>query len=226
MHYNVLACDYDGTLAYKDGVVGLRTRESLERWRDQGHQLLLITGRILDDMQRVFPRLDLFSAVIAENGAHLFFPASSSEQLLAEPAPPALLQALRKRGISPFLGRVIVATWHPHEATVLEILEERKLDWQIILNKGAVMILPTGIDKATGLAAALRELQLAPTQVVGVGDAENDLSFLSLCGCSVAVKSALPALRSQADYLLTDEEEGMAELIEALLADDLGKLKR
>jgi hydroxymethylpyrimidine pyrophosphatase-like HAD family hydrolase len=48
---------------------------------------------------------------------------------------------------------------------------------QVIFNKGAVMILPTGINKATGLAAALSDLKLSPHNVVGIGDAENDHAF-------------------------------------------------
>ena len=48
----------------------------------------------------------------------------------------------------------------------------------MIFNKGAVMILPSGVNKATGLAAALEELGLSPHNVVGVGDAENDHAFL------------------------------------------------
>ncbi len=49
------------------------------------------------------------------------------------------------------------------------------------------MILPPGVNKAIGLAHALRDLGLSPHNVVGVGDAENDFSFLRHCGCSAAV---------------------------------------
>ncbi|MEH2119451.1 hypothetical protein [Nostoc sp.] len=66
---------------------------------------------------------------------------------------------LRDRQVKPLsVGRVIVATWHPQETIVLETIRQMGLELQVILNKGAVMVLPSGINKATGLAAALDEM--------------------------------------------------------------------
>ncbi|HTL54446.1 MAG TPA: hypothetical protein VL361_02155 [Candidatus Limnocylindrales bacterium] len=44
--------------------------------RSSGRKLLLVTGRKLDELLSVFPRADLFDAIIAENGAVLFWPAT------------------------------------------------------------------------------------------------------------------------------------------------------
>ena len=46
MHYLALASDYDGTLA-TDGRVDNATIAALERLRDSGRRLLLVTGREL-----------------------------------------------------------------------------------------------------------------------------------------------------------------------------------
>jgi HAD superfamily hydrolase (TIGR01484 family) len=227
MHYLALACDYDGTLA-KDGVVSRRTIDALEWVGASGRKLLLITGRLLEDLQQVFPRLDLFTYVVAENGALLYHPADSTEKLLGEAPPRQFIQALQERGVTPLVtGRVIVATLHPYEKTVVEVIGKLGLELQIIFNKGAVMILPAGVNKGTGLALALRELKISAHNVVGVGDAENDHSFLSLCGFSVAVANALPAVKEQADYTTrADHGEGVIEVIEQLLADDLQAWKQ
>jgi hydroxymethylpyrimidine pyrophosphatase-like HAD family hydrolase len=227
MHYLALACDYDGTLA-KDGVVSPRTIDALERIRASGRTLILVTGRLLEDLQQVFPRLDLFTSVVAENGALLAHPADSTEQVLGEAPPKQFLQALQQRGVTPLVtGRVIVATLHPHETTVFEVIGEMGLELQVIFNKGAVMILPKGVNKGTGLTVALGELKISAHHVVGVGDAENDLSFLSQCGFSVAVANALPSLKEQADYTTkADHGEGVIELFEELLADDLKSLEQ
>ena len=63
---------------------------------------------------------------------------------------------------------------------MLEAIRDLGLELQVIFNKGAVMVLPSGVNKATGLDAALDELGLSPHNVVGVGDAENDHAFLAL----------------------------------------------
>ena len=61
---------------------------------------------------------------------------------------------------------------------MLDTIRDLGLELQVIFNKGAVMVLPAGVNKASGLAAALADLGLSPHNVVGVGDAENDHAFL------------------------------------------------
>jgi hypothetical protein len=54
--------------------------------------------------------------------------------------------------------------------------------------------------------------------VVGIGDAENDQPFLSICGCSVAVANALPAVKASVDMVTTaDDGVGATEFIERWL---------
>lgn len=221
MRYHILATDYDGTLA-TDGRVSDATLARLDQVRKSGRRLVLVTGRELDDLRRVFPRLDAFDLIIAENGALIYDPIKHEEQLLAEPPPAAFVDALRKRGVPVATGQVIVATREPHETAVLDVIREQALELQVIFNKGAVMVLPSGINKATGLQAGLLRLGLSPRNCVGIGDAENDLAFLALCECAVAVANALPSTREKADWV-TDagHSDGVCQLIDALLANDL-----
>jgi HAD superfamily hydrolase (TIGR01484 family) len=222
MRYMALACDYDGTLA-RDGHVDEETVAVLERVRGSGRRLLLVTGRELDDLLKVCPHTALFDYIVAENGAVLYVPATGTESLLGTPPPEAFVTALRERDVNPLsVGRVIVATWHPHENTVLETIRDLGLELQVIFNKGAVMVLPSGMNKATGLSAALTLLGLSPHNVVGIGDAENDHAFLSLCECAVAVANALPMLQERADWVTQREHGGgVIECIDQLLDSDL-----
>jgi hypothetical protein len=222
MRYLALACDYDGTIA-SDGQVFEETVRALERLRDSGRKLILATGRQLDDLFKVCPHVSLFDRVVAENGALLYQPATGKEKPLGEPPPEEFVKALRERGVEPIsVGRVIVATWHPHENAVLEVIRNLGLELQVILNKGAVMVLPSSVNKASGLSAALSEMGLSPENTVGVGDAENDRAFLSLCGCGVAVANALPMLKEGADFVTkADRGAGVVELIDMLIASDL-----
>jgi HAD superfamily hydrolase (TIGR01484 family) len=226
MRYVVLACDYDGTLA-QEGRVSEDTLAALRRLLATSRKLVLVTGRELDELLAVFPEVKLFEWVVAENGALLYRPSSQEEKLLAERPPETFAQALRQRGVAPLsVGRVIVATLRPHETTVLQVIREQGLELQVIFNQSAVMVLPAGVTKASGLAAALKEMGLSPHQVVGVGDAENDHAFLALCECSVAVANALPALKARADLVTRgDHGAGVAELIDRLIRSDLAELE-
>jgi hydroxymethylpyrimidine pyrophosphatase-like HAD family hydrolase len=109
---------------------------------------------------------------------------------------------------------------------VLEVIRELGLELHVILNKGAVMVLPAGVNKATGLAAALDGMGVSPHNVVGVGDAENDHAFLELCACSAAVANALPALKERADLVTSRTHgAGVVELIDKLIANDLSEVE-
>jgi hydroxymethylpyrimidine pyrophosphatase-like HAD family hydrolase/energy-coupling factor transporter ATP-binding protein EcfA2 len=222
MRYFALACDYDGTLAHH-GTVDCATLAALERLKASGRKLILVTGRILEDLLPIFPHTDLFDMLVVENGAVLYRPGQKEEKVIGQAPPPRLVCALRNRLVVPLsLGRCIIATWEPHETAALEVIRDLGLEWQVIFNKGAVMLLPPGVNKASGLAAALKQLELSPHNVVGVGDAENDHAFLQQCECSAAVANALPTVKEEADIVTSaDHGAGVVELIDELLARDL-----
>lgn len=222
MRYFALACDYDGTLAH-EGKVEEASLAALEQLKNSGRKLILVTGRELPDLKTVFPQIELMDLVVAENGALLYDPREQSEKVLA-PAPAGeFVQELRARGVGPLsVGRCIVATWKPYETAIFRAIRDLGLELHVIFNKDAVMVLPSGVNKASGLRLALRQLGLSPHNAVGVGDAENDHAFLELCGCSAAVANALPTLKEKADLALGGEHgAGVRELIGRVLQDDL-----
>jgi HAD superfamily hydrolase (TIGR01484 family) len=170
MRYLALAADYDGTLAV-NGRISDATARAIERLRISGRRAVLLTGRRLDDLLAVCPCIRLFDYVVAENGALAYDPKGRGEIALAEPPPEHFVRHLQRRGIEPLeKGKVIVATWQPHDTAVLEVVQELGLELQMIRNRAAVMVLPTGINKATGLEYALRKLGLSLHEVVGIGD--------------------------------------------------------
>lgn len=225
MRFHALATDYDGTIAHH-GKVDAPTIAALERAKKSGRKLILVTGRELPDLLLTFDRIDLFDLAVMENGATVYNPATKETRVLAERPPAKFAETLIARGVPVSVGDVIVATWEPHDPIVLDTIRTLGLELQVIFNKGAVMVLPSGVNKASGLVAALAELGLSPHNAVGVGDAENDHAFLKVCECSAAVANALPAVKDTADVVTrSDHGAGVAELIDAMIANDLSDLK-
>lgn len=220
--YLALATDYDGTIA-THGVVDSDTLAALTRVRKAQIKLVLVSGRELESLRSTFSNFEYFDLMVLENGGLLYEPATGRQRALCEPPPARLIQALHERGVQPLsVGRVIVATLEPHETTVLETIRDLGLEHRVIFNKGAVMVLPAGVTKATGLNEALLELGVEASSTVAVGDAENDHALLELCGIGAAVANALPALKERADIVLArDHGAGVAELIDRMLAGDL-----
>ena len=146
-----LATDYDGTLAH-DGHVDGDTLAALQRLKDSGRRLILVTGRQIPELESVFPEYTICDAIVAENGGLIVWPAEARQEVLGEPVPETFLQEIMHRDVKPYsVGKVVFATWRPHETVVLQIIQDLGLEFQIIFNKGAVMVLPSGMNKATGL---------------------------------------------------------------------------
>ena len=221
MRFLALATDYDGTLA-TDGAVEPETVAALRRLAATGRTLILVTGRQLNDLLRVFPDAGLFDAIVAENGAVLHRPGSADTRVLAPPPPADFVETLQRRRVEPlWRGQVVVATVQPNDTAVVEVIRELGLNLQVILNKGSVMVLPASVDKASGLRAALDELALDPARVVAIGDAENDQAFLATSGYGVAVANALDSLKATTTHVTRGEAgAGVREIIDWLLVED------
>jgi hydroxymethylpyrimidine pyrophosphatase-like HAD family hydrolase len=216
MRFRALATDYDGTLA-RDGCVDPPTLVALARARASGLRLIMVTGRELADLSTIFPQITLFDRVVGENGAVLLDPATSTQRVFTPPAPPALVEWLRRHDVPVSVGHSILATSGSHAHEMLTAIRELRLEWHVVFNKGSVMVLPGGVNKATGLASALAELGVTAERTVGVGDGENDGPLLETCGLAVAVANAVASLKDIADWVTIGEcGAGVAELIEGL----------
>jgi hydroxymethylpyrimidine pyrophosphatase-like HAD family hydrolase len=221
MNFDALATDYDGTIAH-DGVVDDATVEALTRARRGGLRLIMVTGRELSDLFNTFQHSALFDRIVAENGAVTYDPAAQSVNVLAPAPPAALVERLARENVPISVGHSIVATVEPYEHQVLSAIRDLELEWHVIFNTGAVMALPADVTKATGLAPALAELGIAPERTVGVGDAENDQTFLRACGVAVAVANALPSVKDIAHVVTASARGGgVAELIDRILSGEL-----
>ena len=208
-----VALDLDGTLTDRDRLSDA-AMAAVDEVRDDGLVAVLVTGRVLAELEHAFSDIvDCFDAVVAENGAVLS--AGGAVRDLAPAIEESLAEALIERGVTCRRGRVLLACDAVHAAAVVEAIGVLGLDCQIVRNRGALMVLPAGVSKATGLLAALAELDISAHNTLAVGDAENDLALLELAEVGVAVANAVPSLRRHADLVL-DEADGAG--IAALLS--------
>ena len=194
--FRAVAIDYDGTLTEGDRPdEGLLA--ALAEVRASGRKLVLITGRILAELRRIFPDFEeRFDVVVAENGAVLHRDGVS--RALGAPVPFELDQPLVERGVPFRRGQVLLDCDAVHEVTVFQELHRIGSDCQLVRNRSALMVLPAGISKGSGLFEALGELGVSHHSAIGIGDAENDLSLLEQCELGVAVENAVASLKQRA----------------------------
>ncbi len=210
-YFRAVAIDFDGTLA--EGVVGSDTLAALAEARARGLRVILVTGRIVDELRSVFPDVeDHVDALVAENGGVLV--TSVGVRRLAKPVDAAVSQALSALGVAHRSGQVLIACAAADEPAALEVIRESGLDCILVRNREELMIMPAGVTKGTGLLEALGDLRLSAHNTVGVGDAENDHSLLEVCEVGVAVANAIEGLRARADVTLgLPDGEGVADLL-------------
>jgi hydroxymethylpyrimidine pyrophosphatase-like HAD family hydrolase len=222
MRYVALAAGFDGTLA-RDGRCDERCIESLRALAATGRKLILVTGRELRELLEIFPEARLFDYVVAENGAVMHRPSTRESEILAQAPPEILLQELRRRHVTPLtVGSSIVRTVQANEAEVSAALRKLQLDFQLVTNPGALMMLPAGVNKASGVWAALRELGVSRHNLVAIGDGENDLALFEFAEHAVAVQNADPLVQRVANRVTQGAYcEGFLELARDLVANDL-----
>lgn len=197
----VLALDYDGTIAI-DGVMDPGVREAIKEARNLGITCVLVTGRILGDLQRLVPDLDIFESVVAENGAVVAFPAKGYSATVGQPPPPSFFRELSLRGIPFTNGESVVETDAGLAWQVLTVIRDLELPLSLLFNRGRLMVLPQAVSKATGLRYAMRTLRLSEHNAIAIGDAENDHQLLRTCEIGVAVSWGSEALKDMADNVL------------------------
>ena len=221
MRLQVLASDYDDTLA-REGRIDTLALERIELTRSAGIKVVLVTGRRMTELIDVFPDLSAVDFVVAENGGYAYSPAEDRGWLLAPALDPSLVEALRDGGVSPlYVGDAIVSTLEPCLAVVNEVVSRHPAGYAVIRNRESLMMLPHGIDKGSGLTAALELLGVSYQTTAAVGDAENDISLIAAARLGVAVGDAVDALKAAATLVThAAGPQGFVELVDALAAAD------
>lgn len=200
MKFNVLALDYDGTIA-QDGKLNEEVRSAIGEVRTRGISVVLVTGRILGDLSDILGSLDLVDAVVAENGAVLAF-ANGYSRLIGRAPAPVFLEELARRGILFRAGQCVVETDADKAEHVLAVIRDLELPLVLLFNRGRLMVLPQAVSKGTGLREALTMLRLSPHNAIAIGDAENDHDLLAACEVGVAVEWGSTSLQAAADDVL------------------------
>ena len=212
-YYRAVAVDYDGTLTETDAP-DPEVLAAISRARGAGRRMVLVTGRIFRSLLASFPDAErAFDAIVAENGGVIWLPGTGA-RAVAQPVGPELAAALETRDVPVERGEALLATQAIHDQTVLQEIARLGLEVQLVRNRGALMVLPPGVSKGTGLLEALADLGISRHSTVAVGDAENDHSLVESCELGVAVANAVPALQDHADVVLGERAgAGVIELL-------------
>ena len=200
MKFGVLALDYDGTIA-REGVLDPEVRSAIAEVRARGITVVIVTGRILAELERAAGDLHFVDAVVAENGGVLWFANGHSRQI-GRSAPVEFLRELERHGLPFKAGQCVVELDAAAAPEVLAIIRQLELPLVLHFNRERLMVLPQAVSKGAGLREALATLRMSVHNAIAIGDAENDHDLLATCELGVAVSWGSQQLQKAADEVL------------------------
>ena len=85
-----------------------------------------------------------------------------------------------------------------------------------------LFITAKGVGKSEGLRILCRHFNIAPNEVVAIGDDDNDIDMLEAAGVGVAMGNARDHVKAAADYITeTNDNDGAALALSNLFLKDL-----
>jgi Cof subfamily protein (haloacid dehalogenase superfamily) len=94
-----------------------------------------------------------------------------------------------------------------------------KTSFEIIKSRDMLLeFMPKGVTKAFGLEKLGKHLLIQQSEMMAIGDEENDLSMIQYAGVGVAMGNAVELVKKVANlFVSTNEENGVAEAIFTVL---------
>jgi Cof subfamily protein (haloacid dehalogenase superfamily) len=81
-------------------------------------------------------------------------------------------------------------------------------------------IIRRGVDKATALLALGQQLGIAPSEMIAIGDMDNDIAMLQMAEFGIAMGNAPANVQAEADWVTdTNNRDGVSVAIERLKED-------
>jgi len=215
--------DIDGTLTGPDRAIDPRTMSILREW---DAPVVVATGKAFPYPVGLCEFVGIPIRVVAENGGVSYVAETETVVFTGDPdAAQAVAEEYRAAGHELGWGRAdMVNRWRETELAVsldspLDPLETIADDHGLeVVDTGfAYHVKSPDVDKGKGLEAVARELGVAPTAFVAVGDSENDVATFQVAGRSIAVANADDRALAAADEV-TDAAfgDGFLEAIERI----------
>jgi hydroxymethylpyrimidine pyrophosphatase-like HAD family hydrolase len=214
-----LGVDLDRTILREGRRIAPAAHTALREAHRMGLRTILVSGRLRPRLVELARELEDFDALVAENGAVVQSPMGASARIFGRRTASNVLRRLEAvPGLEVERGEVIVSAGLPEGRTLRTAVAG--LPVGLVRNVDRWMVLPDGVNKASGMEAALRGLGLAGRPFAAIGDAENDLDLLRAASLSGAVANAEPAVLASVDFVCKRSfAGGVLEFVRGPVAD-------
>lgn len=206
-----VAVDIDGTVTNYERRLDLTGVRALRSVEARGIPVLAATGNVPSVTRTFSDFVGISGPLICENGGVVYSRDLRQKKVLASRTrPDRAVQLLKRRGFD--VKPLWSDRWRESEVALQLNLDEgavrRALSgWglAVVGTRFALHLSEPGLDKFNGLKVALPLLNIAPrvrlSEVLAIGDSNNDVRMLRGCGRSGAVGNASIKACASADYV-------------------------
>lgn len=205
-----LALDVDGTITDKNRRGCINAIETIYKVENLGIPVIIATGNIVCFTRALSIFLATSGGFVAENGGVIV--SKGSTKVLGDIDPCKIAYEYLK-------SKFPVEKVQNSDLRVSEVAITRKIpvetikkaldgfDVEVYDSKFAIHITDPKVNKGTSLIKVADDIGIKPSEILAVGDSENDIEFLSAAGFKIAVSNADNRLKNIADYV-TEKPHG------------------
>ena len=205
-----LAIDVDGTITDKNRRGCISAIDTIYRVEDLGIPVIITTGNVLCFTNALSIFLATTGGVVAENGGIIEYNGSKkvlgnfevcldAYNHLKSELPVEKVQNSHLR-----ISEIAITRKFPVQI-IKEILKD--YDVRVYDSKFAIHITDPSISKGSSVIKVAENIGVKASEIMAIGDSENDIEFLQAVGFKVAVSNADQELKDIADYV-TDQTHG------------------
>ena len=229
MNKKILAVDIDGTITLNGwGSIHLGALKKLRQLKDDGHKIILVTGRSSVEGYLLSIFGGLTHMAVGENGGCITYGDIMNHKIIGNKG--ECIQALaflqnridgkiKEKPVFPRMTEVVLErTFDISKAQ--KILDEEALDVGLFDSGYAFHINSRGIDKGAGFLEALNMLECDVSDAIAIGDSETDVPLFNLIPNNIAVNNSIDDLKKIARIVTTKESgEGVLEGLDMISSE-------
>jgi phosphoglycolate phosphatase (TIGR01487 family) len=223
--------DVDGTLTDRRRRINTAAIEAIRTLVDAGITVVFASGNTVCFMDSLSKMIGTDGTIIGENGGvyrrgfsgplHI-----AGDRKVCLEAFEVLRDYFSRKGVElelysaqyRFADVAFARNVDPAEAQA--VVQEQALPVRVLDTGFAIHLQPPGVSKGAAMRELAIEMGLSTSEIIAVGDSENDIEMLAAAGVGVAVANANPATRMAADLVTTKPHgEGFVEAVKMYYSD-------
>ena len=229
LNKKTFAVDIDGTITMNGmGTIHLQALSKLRSLRDDGHNVILVTGRSSVEGYLLAIFGGLTHLAVGENGGCITFGDKIQHRMLGNKGECihalATIQSkldieIKEKPVFPRMTEVVLERTFDIEKAQ-KIIVENNLNVVLTDSGYAYHINSKGVDKGSGFMEAIKMLEIDVNDTIAIGDSDTDVPLFKVVKNNIAVANSTENLKKLAKIVTTKKSgEGVLEGLDIMLSE-------